>query len=259
MFIMVIAHPVADILSLPVTAQLLPVIITQVTVFDSEIFDILRHYGNFIAMYVSILQDHVWWAFFTSTARPVNSFGFVRSSLPCNTASLKSTVIKLPWITISGFENLYLAKYCKTLLKGYRCANDYAFLTGCYFGKKRHHLQIAVIANDMLHIPNVSIHFFELVTFKTARFVCTFIENYCMKKLPYFFFSACLLVFSANAQIPKKQKDLTKSIPSTFDVNGLTKSLMGELSPKLSLTDKQSPLVQNTISKFLGDKSKFFL
>jgi len=80
-------------------------------------------------------------------------------------------------------------------------------------------------------------------------------ENYCMKKITLLFFSACLLVFSANAQIPKT-KDLTKSIPSTFDVNGLTKSLMGELSPKLSLTDKQSPLVQNTISKFLGDKSK---
>ena len=73
-----------------------------------------------------------------------------------------------------------------------------------------------------------------------------------MKKIIFFMLLSCFTFSSIYAQIP----DVTKSIPKSFDVKGITSSIMKVLGPSLSLSDKQSPGVTDIISKFLGDKSK---
>jgi hypothetical protein len=61
-----------------------------------------------------------------------------------------------------------------------------------------------------------------------------------------------MIVCASNAQLPSS---LTKAIPGGFDVKSLTSSIMGILSPKLGLSDKQSPGVTNAVSSFLTKKA----
>lgn len=82
-------------------------------------------------------------------------------------------------------------------------------------------------------------------------------QIYFMKK--YFFlgllFTASLFyVSSAQAQgILKKAGAAATN--STFDVKSLTTGIMNQLTPSLSLTDKQKPGVTDAISTFLTNKS----
>jgi len=73
-----------------------------------------------------------------------------------------------------------------------------------------------------------------------------------MKKIMLFVFLSCVTFSAINAQVPS----LSKSLPKSFDVKGLTGSIMNVLGPSLSLTGKQSPGVTDAVSGFLGEKSK---
>lgn len=78
-----------------------------------------------------------------------------------------------------------------------------------------------------------------------------------MKRILSFFAFAFLIHSASNAQLGGLM-DKAKSAASTpgFDVSKLTGSLMGKLTPALSLTTDQKPKVTDAISGFLGEKAK---
>ena len=83
-----------------------------------------------------------------------------------------------------------------------------------------------------------------------------------MKKLILCFVFAAITAANAQAQTP--QTDNTKSgemskmdapdLPPA-DVNGLSKDLMSALTPKLALSDEQTPKVANLVATFLKAKT----
>ena len=72
-----------------------------------------------------------------------------------------------------------------------------------------------------------------------------------MKKISLLLITACFSLCSVYAQLP----DVTKAIPASFDVKGITGSVMGILGPKLKLTSEQSSGVTEIVSSFLGSKA----
>ncbi|MBS1947243.1 MAG: hypothetical protein JST47_05705 [Bacteroidetes bacterium] len=77
-----------------------------------------------------------------------------------------------------------------------------------------------------------------------------------MKKV-FFAFALLLLVKASIAQTD----DILGNVPSAasatgFDVNTLTKNIMGQLEPALSLTKAQAPKVTSAVSSYLSNKSK---
>ena len=77
-----------------------------------------------------------------------------------------------------------------------------------------------------------------------------------MKKISLVFLLTTVITFSANAQL-SGMLDKAKSTASAagFDVNKLTSSIMGKLSPSLNLTGAQQPKVNDAVSSYLGQKA----
>lgn len=76
-----------------------------------------------------------------------------------------------------------------------------------------------------------------------------------MKKV-CFLLLAVITVHFAHAQLPGSlDKAKAAATAAGFDVNKLTSSIMGKLTPSLGLTDTQKPGVTGAVSSYLTGKS----